>query len=186
MKLKDAEKYGVHRMVTYNSISYKTRMALATVMLTKEGRDFFSSYASAGDEIGGVKFSKNGKYSDYSLNVFDYSYSEELSKSPSEASAAIGKGEGGNVNLYIYSYMQSDWHDIVEDVAHETQLHGFSLKKLMHPTPDADHAAIRDKDMRNEGYRRYKALMSYLIAIKKISDAVEKAASQKYKENYPK
>lgn len=181
------------RLVGTTGLSTKTQAAMNDYVKTTEGRAFLAQYASAGDVVGGYKFEKSGSLADQTFEIRDISYEKETGQIlPSGDQGSISQPEvdaDGNVTttLRIHSLGYSK-EDIGETITHELQVHGYKKpdqatgKKVT--TADQDHKALKGKDSKHQGYKKYQSVRKELEAMdskykKAFSDA-EKEYQKKY------
>ena len=93
------------------------KAAMSNVLRTKEGYDFFAKYAKAGDELGGVKFDKDGEFhkKGIDLNICI----------GSEYSAYVNEdltNDGLTFNLFLSN--GKEWvSNAISSIGHETFIH---------------------------------------------------------------
>jgi hypothetical protein len=170
IKLFEAFKFNSNasEVLTKRGISTDLRGALKDVLSTSEGYGFFAQFAKKGDRIAGHTFREDGKLSNNTLDIVDYSFSEENGNlTPSSDAGSIGiDSETGTVTLKINTYQLNSKEEIVETVDHETQIHGYKVKDGLLgknvTNENQDHKALRDKDTNHKGYRQYKSMQKQL------------------------
>jgi RHS repeat-associated protein len=173
---------------TRGQVSSKTNAALRDVVNTKEGKAFFAQFAKTGDVVGGYIFTEDGKYSSVKLTLYDYSWEKETGNViPSSKNGSIAVTED-KITLKISSYGRNK-NEIGETVTHETQLHGTSAGDKIEgkqgtPTGDQDHKALKDKNIKHEGYKNYNSVRNQLETMdenyKKAFQEAEKHAQKIY------
>jgi RHS repeat-associated protein len=150
------------------SVSATTQTALKDFMKTTEGRNFFGQFAKKGDVVGDYTFTENGKLSDKTLTLKDYSFEEGYdSNLPLPLDGSIKSDESGTT-LKIYSYGESKT-EVGETLTHETQLHGYDVEKKIQgkstTTGKQDHDALKSKDKSHKGYQKYDSTRKELETI---------------------
>ena len=192
IKLSEAIKYNSNSssVLTKNGISNNLRGALKDVLSTTEGSSFFAQYAKKGDRIAGHTFTEDGILSNKTLDVVDYSFSEENSNlipSPDAGNISIDP-ETGTVTMNIFTYQLSNKEETAEVVAHETQVHGYKAKDELNgrkvTSEDQDHKALRDKKMDHAGYKLYNNIKNQLEKVNYLYKKIFKEAENHYKKEY--
>jgi hypothetical protein len=172
--------------VVTGGVSSTTNAALKDLVSTKEGKSFFAQFAKSGDVVGGYTFMEDGKLSNVTLNLWDYSY--EKGEMPSYAqpnSGSIGVSED-KVTLKVVS-AYSDKAEVGETLTHETQVHGYKVSDRINgkstTTESQDHKALKNQDTKHQGYKQYKSTQEQLQNIdEKYKKAFQNA--QKEYQNY--
>jgi RHS repeat-associated protein len=149
-------------------ISATTQSALTDLMKTKEGRNFFGQFAKEGDVVGGYTFTKNGKLSDKTLTLKDYSFEEGYnSHLPLGIAGSISFDESG-ITVKVVSYGENK-ANVGETLTHETQLHGYKTEDKMNgkkvTSAEQDHKALKSQDKSHKGYQKYDSTRKELEAI---------------------
>jgi RHS repeat-associated protein len=174
-------------------LSNKTEAAMRDYVNTKEGRSFLSQYASAGDVVGGYKFEKDGALSNQIFEIKDFSFEKETGHIvPFGSQGSISKpelnGKGDvKMTLKVYSLGYSK-EDIGETITHELQVHGYKKadeangKKVT--TEIQDHKALKNKDLKHEGFKKYESVRKELEIIDTDYIKAFKDAEKKYQEIY--
>lgn len=192
IKLSEAVKYNstASEILTNRGISNNLREGLKDVLSTPEGLAFFSQFAKKGDRIAGHIFTEDGNLSNKTLDVVDYSFSEEYGNLvPSSDAGSIGiDPETGTVTLNVYTYQLKNKEEIVETVDHETQDHGYKVKDALEgkkvTSENEDHKALRDKDTNHKGYKQYKSMQKQLEKKDEKYKKEFKEAENHYKDEY--
>jgi RHS repeat-associated protein len=172
-------------------VSAKTMKVLTDIMKTDEGLQYFSQFAKKGQTIAGHTFTEDGKYSSHDLTIQDFSLTEFDGKSNipiAVEGAHVSRINENDKKVEIYIQIMSfaqDEGEVANTAAHEMQLHGYNGKNLIEaykkggkaaydrerakdPSGDKDHAALKNKDLKHEGYRRFTNIKNQLIKINKI------------------
>ena len=192
IKLSEAVKYNYNstEVETKKGISNDLRGALEDVLSTPEGCAFFAQFAKKRDRIAGHTFEKDGDLSNKTLDVIDYSFSEETSNvkpSPDAGSTEIDPKKG-TVTMRLYTYQLKNKEEIAETVDHETQDHGYKANDKLNgkkvTSEDEDHKALRDKDMTHPGYKGYNSMKNHLEKNNKQYKKTFKEREDYYKEEY--
>jgi len=170
IKLSEAVKFNSNSsmVLTKRGISNDLRGGLKDVLSTSDGYSFFAQFAKKGDRIAGYTFIEDGKLSNNTLDIVDYSFSEEnRNVPPSDDAGSIGiDSETGTVTLNVNTFQLNSKEEIAENVVHETQVHGYKVKDGLSgknvTNENQDHKALRDKDTNHKGYKQYKSTQKQL------------------------
>jgi len=179
--------------VAQPGLSAKTEAAMRDFVKTTEGRAFLAQFAKSGDIVGGYKFTKDGSLSNNTLNLWDYSYSNEtgnITAQPSSGSYGVSVDKDGKatVTLKVVSY-RTDKAEVEETLAHETQIHGYKvvddIKGKATTSESQDHKALKNQDTNHQGYKQYKSVQEQLQKIDKdYNRAFHEAQREIYNKQY--
>lgn len=133
-----------------NTANEKNKIAMRNFVNTKEGYNFFAKYAKAGDEIGGVKFNKDGKYHKAGIDI----------KVTTDVKSDYASGDGGHTmengrlqfNMAIGNNNSTTSHfvsDAMVTISHESFVHILPTSKDYYDNGKLDFSSGYDKDVIN-------------------------------------
>ncbi|WP_317129233.1 RHS repeat domain-containing protein [Empedobacter tilapiae] len=133
-----------------NTANEKNKIAMRNFVNTKEGYNFFAKYAKAGDEIGGVKFNKDGEYHKAGIDI----------KVTTDVKSDIASGDGGHTmengrlqfNMAIGNNNSTTNHfvsDAMVTIGHESFVHILPTSKDYVDNGKLDFSSGYDKDVIN-------------------------------------
>jgi len=192
IKLSEAIKYNsdASAVLTRKGLSNNLRIGLKDVFTTPEGLTFFAQFAKKGDRIAGHTFTEDGVLSNMTLEVNDYSFSEESGNiiPSSDAGSIKIDPKTGTVTFNINTYQLTNKEEIVETVAHETLDHGYKAEDGLNgrkvTSENQDHKALRDKNMNHKGYKLYNYMKKQVEKISNQYKKVFKESENHYKKEY--
>ncbi|MFN4086533.1 MAG: RHS repeat domain-containing protein [Spirosomataceae bacterium] len=205
---KGTDNSGTKFLYEKGKISQKTAIALNYILNTKEGFNYFSQFAKKGQKIAGVVFNQDGKHSNISLNIVDYTFSEDLAQGYSSTLQIDGSlgfriknNDEIDFTLNLHSVGQTK-ESLVETIAHEIGVHGYKSNELiesykkgglknLHTKVNSltselqDHRALKEKNLNHPGFKSYNKIQNQLNEkYKNKFNTVFEYESKKYQEKY--
>ena len=123
-----------------------SKLAMKHFVNTKEGYNFFAKYAKAGDEIGGVKFNKDGEYHKAGIDI----------KVGTEVSVSGASGEApssivnGRLEFSLNISNGTTWaSDAIGTIGHESFIHILPTSEDYKDNGKLDFSSGYDKDAIN-------------------------------------
>jgi hypothetical protein len=162
-------------------LSPKMESVMRKMLMTPEGIAFLSQFAKAGDQIAGVTFKVDGKYSNHTLLLQDYSlenYEGNIPKGDEgHFSSSYNEKEGKiEFTLAIYTGGLTE-AEVAATYTHESQLHGkthvenfvkaaqtegkkgydkaAAKEHKINPNGNQDHNDLEKKDLQSPAYKNY-------------------------------
>lgn len=165
-------KYGIGTIGFYNS--------MRDIMFTNTGRSYLSQFMKKGQMAYGYRATKTGKYSDVNLNIYQVDLKgKDASKKGSffmaSADAQVGFEEKNgklDINVWIGNESASDlaheffvhYAGVMDEIIEAYKKGGIDAAKKASEkySEDDDHKAVRDKDPKHPGVKKFLELKKEL------------------------